>query len=165
MSVSMCKLKSFEIQQGERILKVEQYGIKTADFATSFGDDSVAPKNWSAVYCDTDNSGDKIIIGYINKNQLDKIKEGEKRIFSLDESGNNAAEIYLKNDGKIEINGNVDNLVRYIKLNEALQAQKDLINTELQKIVVAFTSVGGSYAISPITLNISQSKIEELQSP
>lgn len=161
----MCKLKSFEIESDERILKVEQYGIKTADFATSFGDDSVAPKNYSAVYCDTDNSGDKVIIGYINKNQLTKVKHGEKRIFSLNEEGNLATEIYLKNDGNIELGGNDDNLVRYLKLNEALQAEKNLINAELQKIVTAIAAVGGSYAISPITLDISQSKIEELQSP
>lgn len=165
MSVSMCKLKSFEIQKGERILKVEEYGAKTADFVTSFGDDSVAPKNWSAVYSSTDNDGDNIILGYINLNQLSKVKHGEKRIFSLKEDGSQSIDIYLKNDGKAEIGGNTDNLVRYSKLNEALQAEKDLINSELQKIVTAISSLGGTYVMSPITLNILQSKIDELQSP
>jgi hypothetical protein len=166
MAISLCKLKSFEIQKGERILKVEQIGIKTADFATSFGDDSVPPKNWTAVYCDTLNDGDKVIVGWINSNQLTKVKSGEKRLFSLKENGKDQSiEIYLRNDEKIEIGGNQDNLVRYSKLNLGLQSEKNSINIELQKIATAISTLGGSYIYQPISVDISDSKIDQLLSP
>lgn len=166
MAVSFCNLKEFEIVKGERIFKVEQLGIKTADFATSFGDDSVAPKNWTGVYCDTLNDGDKVIVGWININQLSKVKAGEKRIYSLKEDGKTQSiDIYLRDDEKIEIGGDQDNLVKYSKLNQSLQNQVNSVNTELQKIVAAISALGGSYVIQPISLDISESKIDELLCP
>lgn len=162
--ITFCKLKSFEITAGERILKVEQYGVKTADFVSSFGEDSVALVGSTAIYADTGNAGDKVILGYINKNQLSKVKSGEKRIFSLKEDGSLSIDIYLKNDGKIELGGNEDNLVRYEALNNSLQDFVAKLQVELTAIASGLSGVGGVYIPGDVSLDASTSKIDELQS-
>lgn len=161
--ITYCKVKSFEIVEGEKVLKVEQFGIKTADLISAFGDDSGIPEGYTAIYAGTSGAGDKIIIGCFNKNQ--KAKAGEKRIFSLKPDGSFSTDIYLKDDGKMEIGGNIDNLVRYLELNSALQQEVLSINVELAKISTAIGLLGGSYVLQPITLNILQAKIDELLCP
>lgn len=155
--------KSSEVKDGERIIKVDEFGLKTADESAPFGIDSQPLKNMIAIYANTSNDSDKVILGYINKHQLSKIKEGENRIFSLKEDGSLSTEIYLKNDGKIELNGKEDNAVRYLALNNALQEQNAALNQELTKIVASISALGGSYAYAQISLDISLSKIEDLQ--
>jgi len=164
MAITYCRTKSFEIKQGEKTYKVEQFGIKTTESVMPFGDDSSIPEGYTAIYLDTENVGDKVIIGCINKNQI--AKSGEKRIFSIKPDKSLSIDIYLRDDGKAQIGGNVDNLVRYSSLNTALQQEKNLINIELNKIAVAMNAiVPGSYSPGLITLDILQSKIEELLCP
>jgi hypothetical protein len=160
--IKFCKLKSFEIVKGERIVKVEQYGTKTADFCTSFGDDSVALPEMTALYVDTGMDGDKVVIGYINKGQLSKVQPGEKRIFSVKGDGSLSTEIYLRKDEKIEIGGNTDNLVKFTPLEAALMEQIQKINTELTAIALGITAAGGSYTPTPISVNFNPAKSEKL---
>ena len=97
-------------------------------------------------------------------NQLPPKQSGEKRIFSLKEDGSLSFSVHLKNNGTLEVGGNTDNMVRYQKLDDALQAEKNLINAELSKIAAAINAiVPGSYTPAPITLNLIQAKIDEIK--
>lgn len=149
------------IKAGKRILKVFEYGAKTGDVISDFGDDSSPLKDMIAIYGTTDESGDSIILGYINKNQI--AQPGEKRIFSLKEDGSLSFSVHLRNNGTLEIGGNNDNAVRYNPLNSGLQSEKELINAELVKIQTAISSLGGLYAMAPVTLDISSAKIDEIK--
>lgn len=155
-------VKESTIKNDARELKVVEYGVKTADVVADFGDDSSPLKDMVAVYSSTGESGEAIIVGYFNKNQI--AQPGEKRMFSLKEDGSLSFAVHLKNDGTCEVGGNADNLVRYAALNTALLAEKDLINAELTKIAFAINSLApGSYTPTPITLNLIQAKIEEIK--
>lgn len=149
------------IKTGRRILKVMQYGAKTAAECAPFGDDSSPIKGMTAIYVQTDEIGDPVIVGYINQNQ--KAAAGEKRFYSLDEDGNEKCFIWLKNNGDIELGGNTDNLVKFTPLNTAINTQTTLINTELTKIAAAIALLGGSYTVAPISTDISQSKADKLK--
>lgn len=155
-------VKENTIKNGKRELKVLEYGAKTADVVADFGDDSAPLKDMIAIYAKTDESGDSIIVGYMNKNQI--AQAGEKRIFSLKEDGSLSFAIHLKNDGTCEVGGNADNLVRYQALDDALQAEKNLLDIEFNKIAIAINAiVPGSYNPAPITLNLIQAKIDEIK--
>jgi len=160
--ITFSKIKSATLESGKRILKVLQFGIKTADEVSSYGDDANPLKGMTAVYSSTSEAGEQIIIGYINTNQVSK--EGEKRIYSQKNDGSISFYIYLKNDGTMEFGGNTDNLVRYSPLDSSLQGQAADINTELGKIAAAIAGVGGTYTVAPIIIDNSAAKIEEAES-
>lgn len=159
--ITLSKVRSTILKKGERIIKVLQYGAKTVAEISPFGDDSNPVENMSALYADTAETGEPVIIGYINTNQLAAV--GEKRIFSLKADKTLSAFIWLKNDGTMQIGGDADNAVRYQKLDDSLQAQKVLINIELSKIQAAITTLGGAYAKVDISINASAAKITEIK--
>lgn len=159
--ISISKISSSVIEKGYRILKVLEFGPKTADECAPFGDDSNPLKGMSAVFAETSVEGEPVIIGYLNENQL--AAAGEKRIYSLKEDGSVSSFIWLNNDGKIQLNGNTDNAVRYAKLEEAINLMDTSINAELTKIVTAISTLGGSYTMEPIQTDISAAKIDDLK--
>ena len=160
---SISVVKENIIKGGKRFLKVFEFGVKTADVAAPFGDDSVPLVDMIAIYAKTAENGDNVVVGYLNKNQI--ATEGEKRIFSVNPSdGSLSFDVYLKTDGTCELGGNVDNAVRYLPLNSGLQQETLAINAELAKIAAVLNSiVPGSYVVTPVTVDISQSKIEEIK--
>src|SRR5690606_8847873 len=95
------------------------------------------------------------------KDQLAAI--GELRLYATDGNGQLQTFVWLKNDGTIELGGNTDNAVRYLPLNTALQGQVTDINAELVKIQTAITGLGGAYAHTPVSIDISGAKIEEIK--
>jgi hypothetical protein len=161
--IQLTTFKSAVVSAGYRALKVLGYGSAplTADECAPFGDDSNPLKNMIAVYAATDEIGDPVIIGYLNKNQL--AAPGEKRIYSLKPDGSLGFYAWLKNDGSMELGGTADNLVRYTPLNTGLTGQDTAINSELAKIALAIGLLGGSYAPGTITTDISGSKINEIK--
>ena len=160
--ISISKINSSLIEKGFRVFKVLQFGAKTADECAPFGEDSNPLKNMSAVFAETSSGGEPVIIGYFNKNQIAEI--GEKRMYSLKEDGSVSSFIWLKNDGKIQLNGNVDNAVRFKPLNTAITQTDTSINTELGKIAAVLNSlVPGSYVPTVIQTDISEAKIDDLK--
>ena len=177
--INIVKVFSTElVEAGRRIVKVLRYGkndVQTPVQSAPFGSDSNPPANIRAVYTDTGNKGDNVIIGYINVNQVAEI--GENRLFSTDEDGNLVFEIRLRNDGTVEIGGSVDNLVRFSKLEEAYNQLKDdfdalvtAYNSHIH-ITTATVGVGPPGVIAPTTAtgspstgDISDAKIDELKS-
>ena len=161
--ITFSKVRDFVIENGKRILKVQEYGVKTAKVASNYGDDSQPLKNMTAIYSPTAVNSEPVIIGYINTNQV--AKEGEKRIFSQSPDGSISFAIHLKTNGTCEIGGNVDNAVRYQALSTALAASDGFLNIELGKIATAIGSLGGTYAVDPVNTDISSSKINEIKTP
>lgn len=159
--ISLARIIGVVVKGGSRILKVIQYGAKTADEAAPFGDDSSPLADMIAVYADTGEIGDPVIIGYLNEKQL--AAPGEKRLYSLKENGDLSFYAWLKNDGTMELGGNTDNLVRFAPLNTGLAAQNTAINAELAKIALAIGALGGAYAPGSVSLNIANSKIVEIK--
>ena len=161
--ITLSKVRDFLIENGKRILKVQEYGAKTAKVAANYGDDSQPLKNMTAIYSPTAVNSEPVIIGYINTNQV--AKEGEKRIFSQSLDGSLSFAIHLKTDGSCEIGGNVDNAVRFSALQSSLASSDTLLNAELAKIATAIGSLGGVYTVATVATDISSSKINEIKTP
>jgi hypothetical protein len=145
-------------------VKVLRYGksdIQTPTEASPHGIDSNPVKDMIAVFSDTEESGKPVIIGYLNKNRVADV--GELRLFSTDKDGKEVFYAYLKNDGTMELGGKVDNLLRFIPLDAALQQMAIDLNIELVKISAAISALGGAYGVTPISIDISQAKIDEIK--
>lgn len=159
--ITFSKLKSSTIEQGKRILKVLQFGAKTAKECAPFGFDSAEAENMTAIFAETFNAGESVIIGYINKNQL--AEPGESRMYSIDASGVVKAFIYARKNGVLELNGNEYFGVRFNPLNNALLDQQTKINVELAKIVTSISSLGGTYVNAPLTNTFELAKSETIK--
>lgn len=156
--------KFFEsvIEQGKRILKVNGiYGAKTADECLPFGIDSNPIKGMTAIYAETSNDSESVVIGYINQNQL--AENGETRIFSLDSNGNLKSFVWCKNNGEIHLNGNSSTAVKFEELKQGITNSDALLNAELTKIQTAITALGGTYIKSNVTTNIDSSKSDKVK--
>lgn len=145
-----------------RVLKVFGIGVKTADLVAPFGDDSCPLDNiGDAIYMETSNDDQPIIVGFINTGLL--AGAGEKRLFSLKSDGSVSFYTWLKNDGTYEIGGNEKHMVRYEDLNAGLQAQVTKMQGQLTLIAAGIATAGGSYTPGDISLDISGSKIDEIK--
>ena len=92
----------------------------------------------------------------VNKSEI--TNEGETRIYATDDNGAEVFDMYLKNNGTMEIKGTGDNLLKYLALNTSLQTFVTDLNA---KLVIAFTAVAGSWPGTSI--DISGSKIDEIK--
>lgn len=151
--LTFSKLKSSSIEQGKRILKVFQFGAKTAKEVSPFGFDGCAPENWTAIYGETSNKGESVVIGYINKNQIAGV--GESRMYAIGSSGEVVGYVYARASGVLELNGNEFSGVRFQNLVQAINAQNSLINAELAKIAGAIASLGGTYTPANIITDLA----------
>lgn len=139
--------------------------IQTSYESMPFGVDSVPIKDLIAIQMETSQRGKTVIVGYINKNQIADV--GELKIYATNSTGVEQGYVHLKNNGTItangttiELNGNVDNVVKFIPLDAALKAQDTLLNTEFAKIqTVLNTLAPGAYIPAPITTNIVGAKV------
>lgn len=84
---------------------------------------------------------------------------GEKRLYSRDSGGAEQATVVLKPDGQLELNGTGDFAVRYTQLNMILQQLVTDINTALA------SKLNGSGSAGTITLDLTASKIDEIEVP
>lgn len=159
--ITLARIKDIVIEKKQRVLKVIQYGTKTADECSPFGDDSSPLENMTAVFANTGESGEPVIIGYINENQL--AEPGEKRLYSCKENGDISSYIWLKKDETIEIGGNQHNITRFTPLETGLHQQDTAINTELAKISGLLSGIGLVYVPTAITTNISQAKADDIK--
>lgn len=154
--ITFSKYSSALIEGAKRILKVKQFGTKTAKECAPFGFDSQPQEGWTAIYAETSNKDEAVVIGYINKNQL--VGAGESRMYAVGSNGELLGYVYNRNDGVLGLNGFAFSAVRYAPLNTALHAQNTLINAELAKISASITLLGGSYTVAPVSVNITQSE-------
>ncbi len=161
--MTIAKIISTAIYKGRLIVKVLGLGksdVKTVYQILPFGIDCNPTKNYRAIYADTTVKGEKVLIGVVNNDIL--TEAGELRLHSENSNGGEAIYLHLKSNGNFEINGNSDNLVRYLKLNEGLSDMVTKINTELGKIQLAIAGIGGAYTKTNVSVDISDAKINEL---
>ena len=140
---------------------------------SDFGDDSHPVENMVAIYAETTDIGNPVVIGYINKNQISEV--GEKRIFSTDTDGNVVFALHLKNDGTAEFGGNSDFLVRYNELKTGF----DQLKSDFNSLISAFnththataatgppvppTPIPSQIPATPSSADISGAKIDEIK--
>ncbi len=157
-------IKNVFIRAKQRFIQVMAMGehdIREPFECMPFGIDSAPLDGMVALYSDTTNSEESVIIGYINENQVAKM--GEIRLYSLDANGNQSTFVHLKNNGTVEFMGNTHNLVRYTPLNSGLQQFVQQIQEQLTLIATGISAAGGSYSPGAISIDIAQAKINELK--
>lgn len=154
--ITLAKLASSIIENGKRILKLKQFGVKTAKEVAPFGFDSQAPEGWTAIYAETSNKEDAVVIGYVQKNAL--VEAGEARLYALGSNGELVGYVWSKKDGTTGINGFDHSAVRFGPLVTASNDQNVLIQTELAKIAIAIGLLGGSYTPGPTAANLLQAE-------
>lgn len=177
--IRLAKTISTEVvEAGRRVIKILGLGkgdVQTPIQAAPFGSDANPPAGLRAIYAPTGNKGDTFVIGFINLDQIAEV--GENRLFSTDEDGNLSIDIRLRNDGTAEIGGDVDNMVRYSKLEESFNELKGDLNdhitdynghTHITTATVGPTAVPGIIApttslSSPSLADITPAKIEEIK--
>lgn len=73
----------------------------TCEHFSSAGDDSHPLKDDYAITISVGDlrEGGQIVVGYIDPKNLQKAQKGEKRLYSRSEAGEQACELWLKNDG------------------------------------------------------------------
>ena len=144
MNVTFSKFSSAVITAGKRILKLKQFGVKTAKECAPFGFDSQPLEGMTAIYMETSNKEEAVVVGYVNKQQL--AEGGESRMYAVGEDGAVVSYVWSKKDGTIGLNGFDHSSIRFGPLQTALQDQNVLIQAELQKIALAISLLGGSYS-------------------
>lgn len=142
--------------EGMRMIKVDQFGAKEVYECSPFGFDSNPIKDMTAVYADTSENGEPIIIGYINENQI--AEKGELRLYN-----SNEAYIQLKIDNTIELNGSDRTIVAYQDLVRELNKTINDLNTELTKIQTAISGLGGVYTLKNVEIDISSSEVKDVK--
>lgn len=152
---------SVEEEDDFRVIKVQEEGTKTPFLFEGFGEDSHPLKGMTALMMDTQADGECAVVGFLDVEKITAL--GEKRIFSLDLDGNVSSYIWLKNNGKIEFNGNENSLVKYNELKEKCDALEKFINTELPKIQSAIATAGGTYVPAQASFDISSSEAVNLK--
>lgn len=159
--ITIAKTRDTFVEKSKLIIKVLQFGAKTAKQAAPFGIDSNPLDNYTAIYADTLNAGESVILGYINKKYI--TEKGEIRIYSLDASGAVKAFAYCRTNGDLELNGSEFSAVRFENLKTAIDNQNLLINAELAKIVVSIAALGGNYVPGTISTNLTNSKSQNVK--
>lgn len=169
MSLFTGKITKSIVKNARRFVKYIAMGrddVKEHRAAAPWGDESVPVKDAVAIWANTSVSGEAVVIGYINTSALDDLNPGERRIFSTDDSG--AVQVYARftDDGKIQLNGAADNLIRYSEMRSAFNEMRSdlnnlitLYNTHVHPAVGAPTAS----TATPSTADMTSSKIDELQ--
>jgi len=162
MTITLAKVRDSFVEKGKMIIKALTYkGASTAKQIGPFGIDSNPMDNYTAIYADTTNINESVIIGYINKHFI--TEKGEIRIYSLDANSTVKSYVYAKKNGNLELNGNAYTGVRSEPLNDLLAQQVVDMNIELGKIATAISGVGGVYTISPISIDTTNVSSETVK--
>jgi hypothetical protein len=156
MEISFSKIKSSVIEAGKRILKVEQFGAKTAKEAYPFGFDSVPPEGFTAIFAETTNKDASVIVGYINKNQLAEV--GASRMYALGESGEVSGFVYVRASGVLELNGSDFSAVRYENLKAKIYLLQTQINSQWPLIAAGIATGGGTYTPTSVNVDFSNTQ-------
>lgn len=163
------------IEKGRRVIKFRGYGrndTATSYLGATFGTDYIPPKDAKMVQIRSTNSQDSVIVCMVNKAD-ESLAEGEKVIYSTNANGEVQAQIYLRNDGKIEVKGTsveflegTDNAVRYSKLESEFNELKSKWNAFAAAYVPGGpTVVGTPPTAQQSAADITQAKVDEIKLP
>ena len=126
-------------EDGMRMIKVDQFGAKEPYECSPYGFDSNPVKDMTAIYADTSENGEPIIIGYVNENQLADV--GELRLYN-----SNKGYIWLKKDDTIELNGNSRTIVAFINLKTELENTIVKVNARQIPGIKVITQISTQYS-------------------
>lgn len=170
--MNIVKVISTKLQESKRFVKFLKMGkddVQECNVAQPFGVDSSPVKDMTAIYAETGEIGNPVIIGYINTNQAAEV--GGHRIFSTDSDGVEQIAIYLRANGIAEIGGDADFLARFNELKDGFDTLRSdhntlvtIFNAHLHPVVGAntgFPTVTGSQS----TASIDSAKIDSLKCP
>lgn len=160
--ISLAKYSSSIIEKGKRIIKaITIGGATTAKEVYPFGFDSQPPENWTAIYSDTSNKDESVIIGYINKNQLAEV--GGSRMYALDSSGEVSGFLYARASGVLELNGSDYSAVRFQELKTQIDLLQSQINSQWPLIASGIATGGGSYTPTNVSIDLSNSESQTVK--
>lgn len=146
-----------------RVVKMTRYtslDTQTALEAMPFGVDSNPIAKMVAIMSNTEAKKTKVVVGYINPNQL--AAPGETRLFSVDADGNLKAYLWLKVDGTLELLGSAKHMARFEELETAFNQLKSDFNSHVHPGVTA-GGASTSPIVSPSTADISGAKAENVK--
>lgn len=169
MSLFTGKITKSIVNKSRRFVKFIGMGrddVKEHRAAAPWGDESVPIKDAVAIWANTSVSGEAVVVGYINTSALEDLNPGERRIFSTNDTGTLQVYARFTDAGKLELNGDADNLVRYSELKTAF----DQLRTDLNALTALYNahvhpSLGSPTpsVSTPSTADMTASKIDELQ--
>lgn len=158
-----------------RAVKVLRFGksdVQTADQVLPHGIDSNPVKDMIAVYGQTEQRGETVIVGYLNRNMAADV--GELRLYSTDANGQLKIYHWLKNDGTMELGGSAKHLARFEELKSGFDGLKQTVND----LISAFNShmhatagtgppspptPGAGIPATPSSASIDSAKIDEIK--
>ena len=91
-----------------------------AELAAASGDDAPPLPDDRVVLVRRSESGAWVAVGVIDPTYTPQAAPGERRLYGRDSDGVEAAFIWLKGSGVLELNGNADNAVRFQALQDKL---------------------------------------------
>lgn len=147
------------ITSGKRILQFIGMGKipYTGSEYMPYGIDSAPIEGTPALYADTSNRDVRVISGY--KNQHQKALPGEFRCYATDADGNVTIDLYMRNDGSMEIGGNANHMTQWEALNQGLATYFANQNTAIE---AGIASAGGTYT-APAALDISAARLNDIK--
>ena len=137
-----------------RTVKVSRFGkddTVTGMEAMPYGEDSNPIAGMDAVYLELSSRKNKVIVGYINKQQLADV--GEKRIYSTNANGVVQFYIWLHADGTCEFNGKDNHLTQFEALQTAFNQLKSDFDLHVHTANNTPIAVPSSADVSAAKLN------------
>lgn len=140
---------------------VKKSGVITRIAINGMGDIHPAPGT-EAFIQQIGGDPDDFILLSINDGKSPKTKEGELFIYSI-VGGEVKSSIYFADDGKLILNDGEGNAMEYNAFASSLATMQAAINTELGKIATALTTLGATYAPTPINTSFDSAKVEDIK--
>jgi len=137
----------------------------TAEHFSSAGDDSHPLPKDSVVVVQIDGTGNGVVVGYLDPKNSQKAEKGEKRLYSRDENGDEKAEVWLKKNGEVVLNGGTDYAVKYEELKTAYDELKDDLNSHIANwntFAAAYVPGGPTVVGLPPTADISNESTADM---
>lgn len=163
--LNLVKIISSRLEQGKRLLKFLRYGksdVQTSTEAMPFGLDSNPPKDMIAIYGQTGQDGQTVIIGYVNRNQLAEV--GGYRTYSTDNNGVEKGYTYLRANGDLELLGDTNFAVKFNELKTSFNELQNQWNAFANAYVPGGPATQGLPPTAiPSNANIDTAKNEKIK--
>lgn len=160
--ITLTKVRDSFVEKGRMIIKsLSMMGATTAKQVTPFGIDSNPLNNLTAIYADTTNVGEALILGYINKDYI--TEQGEIRIYSVGADLAVKAYVHAKKDGILELNGDDFSSIRYENFKTKIDLLQQDINAQLGLISTSILGVGGVYTPANLNVDFTNAKSETVK--
>jgi hypothetical protein len=151
------KVKETFIEKGRLIIKaLTMGGASTAKQVSPFGIDSNPLRDLTAIYAETTNVGEAVILGYISKEYI--TEQGEIRIYSIGGDLSVKAYVHAKRNGDLALNGDDFSAIRYENFKTKIDLLQQDINTQLGLISAGIIAGGGAYSPTLLTVDFLSAK-------